>query len=151
MSTVVAKTISVDRIRAAYAVAICTDLIQIGFSSLFGEGFLSPLDDALDAVACLALTALVGWHNAFIPTFLIEILPVGDLAPTWTVAIFIVTRGRHSSPQQTPPARAVPCDEKGRLPGMAKAGPETALTDKLSVDDQYSTTRCKGRSDNRQN
>lgn len=131
------KTISVYRIRAAYAVAICTDLIQIGFAPIFAEGFLSPLDDALDAVACLALTALVGWHNAFVPAFLLEIMPIGDLAPTWTVATFIVTRGRQSSPRQTLPTQAVPHDEKGRPLGIAKAGRQAALTDKLSADDRH--------------
>ena len=90
------KAVSISRIRAARAVAICTDLIQIGFPYIFGEGFLSPLADVLDVAACLTLTALIGWHNAFIPSFLIELLPVGNLAPTWTIAAFIATRGTRS-------------------------------------------------------
>jgi hypothetical protein len=117
------NTISVGKIRAARAVAICADLIQIGFPYIFRESFLSPFDDALDVAVCLALTALVGWHNAFIPTFLIELLPVGDLAPTWTVAAFIATRGRHSNARQTPmDAPGTPEKQPTRQENLQKPG-----------------------------
>lgn len=106
------KLIPIGRIRAARALAICTDLLQIGFPYIFGEGFLSPFADALDVAACLALTALIGWNNAFIPTFLIEILPVGNLAPTWTIAVFIATRGAKSPDKQLPPSQALLSDKK---------------------------------------
>ncbi len=86
------KSLSIGRIRAARAIAICADAIQIGFPYIFGEGFFSPLDDALDVAMWLTLTALLGWHHAFIPTFLVEILPLGDFAPTWTIAAFLATR-----------------------------------------------------------
>ena len=42
----------------------------------------------------VAMVLLVGWHIAFIPTFIIESLPLVDLAPTWTVAALIATRGK---------------------------------------------------------
>lgn len=107
--------------------AICTDLIQVGFPYIFGEGFLSPFDAALDVAACLALTALVGWHIAFIPTFLIELLPVGDLAPTWTIAAFIATRGSNqASAPQALPAPPAPRDHKGRPLEIADAGDREA-------------------------
>src|SRR4051812_42316978 len=41
----------------------------------FSQGIVSPLDVALDVVVAVVLTLLVGWHIAFIPTFLIEALP----------------------------------------------------------------------------
>jgi hypothetical protein len=94
---------SKNRVRAARAIGVCVDLVQLGLPYVFGEGFLSPLDDILDVVACLTLTALIGWHIAFLPTFLIELLPVGDLAPTWTIAVLIATRDR-TPPQPVPPA-----------------------------------------------
>jgi hypothetical protein len=83
---------SIGRIRLARGIAICADLIQIGFPVLFGEGLLSPFQDVLDVVVCGVLTMLVGWHYAFIPTFFIELVPFADLAPTWTIAVFIATR-----------------------------------------------------------
>ena len=115
------KTISIGRVRAARALAICIDLVQVGFPYVFGEGFLSPFDAALDVAACLALTALVGWHNAFIPAFLIELLPIGDLAPTWTIAAFIATRGSQASAPEVPSSVA-PRDHKGRPLEIANAG-----------------------------
>lgn len=115
------KTNSVARIRAACAFAICTDLIQVGFPYIFGEGFLSPFDAVLDVAACLALTALVGWHNAFIPAFLIELLPIGDLAPTWTIAAFIATRGSQTSVPEPPLSPVAPRDHKGRPLEIANA------------------------------
>jgi hypothetical protein len=107
-------------------VAICTDLIQVGFPYIFGEGFFSPFEAALDVAACLALTALVGWHIAFIPTFLIELLPIGDLAPTWTIAAFIATRGSQTSAPEAPLAPVVLQDHKGRPLEIADAGEHEA-------------------------
>ena len=102
------KTLSAGRIRAARAVAIGVDLIQIGFPYIFGPGFLSPFDDALDIATCLLLTVLVGWHIAFLPTFLMELLPLGSLAPSWTIAVCIATSGRQAAGSQTPPALPPP-------------------------------------------
>jgi hypothetical protein len=75
-------------------IAICADLIQIGLPFVFGEGFLSPFQDALDVVVCVTMTLLVGWHFAFVPTFVVKLVPLLDLAPTWTIAVFIATRRR---------------------------------------------------------
>jgi len=61
------------------------------------RGFISPASDALDVVVCIVLSLLVGWHIAFLPSFIIKMLPVGDLAPTWTIAIFIATRQRRDA------------------------------------------------------
>lgn len=80
------------RIAAARATAICADLLQIGLFPLFSPGLISPLDDALDLAVCIALTYLVGWHYSFLPSFLVKVLSMFDLAPTWTIAVFLVTR-----------------------------------------------------------
>jgi hypothetical protein len=63
----------------------------------FSAGVFSPVNDALDVAVCIALTLLVGWHIAFVPTFIIKEIPFADLAPTWTVAALIATRGRGSA------------------------------------------------------
>ena len=47
---------------------------------------------ALDVVVAIVLTLLVGWHIAFIPSFIIKALPFADMAPTWTIAVLIATR-----------------------------------------------------------
>ena len=43
------------------------------------------------------LTWLVGWHYAFLPSFIVKVVPMFDLAPTWTIAIFFATRGKKVS------------------------------------------------------
>lgn len=70
------------------------DLAQIIFFPAFAPGFASPLDAVLDVVVALLLTLLIGWHIAFIPSFLIKALTFADLAPTWTAAVLFATRGR---------------------------------------------------------
>jgi hypothetical protein len=95
----VTAIITPSRIRAARAVAISADALQIVFFPLFSEGLISPLDDLLDAVVCIALTWLVGWHYAFLPSFLVKLAPVADLVPTWTIAVLLATRQRETASQ----------------------------------------------------
>jgi hypothetical protein len=47
---------------------------------------------------------LVGWHWAFLPAFLSEMVPVFDLVPTWTAAVFFATRSQGAA---GPPATEV--------------------------------------------
>ena len=81
------------RIRAARAIAMLADLVQIVLFPAFSEGALSPVNDALDVAVAAALTWLVGWHWAFVPSFLSELIPMFDLVPTWTAAVWYVTSG----------------------------------------------------------
>lgn len=89
-------------IRTARIIAIVADLLQVVLFPLFVEGFASVLNDVLDAVVCVVMVRLVGWHLAFLPAFVVEVLPLGDLAPTWTLAVFLATRSK-ASPPETPP------------------------------------------------
>ncbi len=81
------------RVRAARGVAIVADLLQIAIFPLFGPGAFSPWNDALDLLVAAALTRLVGWHWAFLPSFVAELVPGLDLVPTWTAAVLFATRG----------------------------------------------------------
>ena len=92
------KKLSRGRIIAARLVAMSADLVQIGLFPLFGEGFVSVLDDILDVIVCAALTLLVGWHFAFLPGFIAELVPIVDLVPTWTIAVLIATRQKQAAP-----------------------------------------------------
>lgn len=89
---VVNTLLTPNRIRAARLIAIAADFLQIALFPLFGEGFVSVLDDALDVVVCIVLTMLVGWNFAFLPSFVVKVMPIADLAPTWTIAAFFATR-----------------------------------------------------------
>jgi hypothetical protein len=81
-------------LRGAYCIAICADLLEIGLWPAFFEGFASLVSDITDVIVCIVLTFMVGWHIAFLPSFLIKFIPGVDLAPTWTIAVIIATRNR---------------------------------------------------------
>jgi hypothetical protein len=94
--------------RTALSIAILADALQIVFFPLFGEGALSPINDVLDIAVGWTLTRLLGWHWAFLPSFLAELVPGLDLVPTWSLAVLIVTR-------QMQPSRPEPPIIEGRL------------------------------------
>lgn len=83
--------------RLAWLVAMGVDLLQWAVMPLFVEGALSPVDAILDAGVAVLLIRLLGWHWAFLPTLMVEALPGADLFPTWTAAVFFVTRQMHHS------------------------------------------------------
>ncbi|HWR14913.1 MAG TPA: hypothetical protein VN577_08795 [Terriglobales bacterium] len=83
--------------RVAWSLAIAADALQIGLFPLFAAGGLSPLNAALDALMAALLTRTLGWHWAFLPSFASEMLPGFDLFPTWTAAVWFVTRGEQNS------------------------------------------------------
>src|SRR6267378_6940042 len=87
------------RVRIARIVAIVADLVQIAALPVFAGGWLSPINDGLDIVVGLVLIWLVGWHLAFLPTFVAEIVPGLDLIPTWTAAVWFATRGTKRIPE----------------------------------------------------
>ena len=94
------------RIRLAFVSAVLIDCIQLGFFPLFAPGFLSIADDLLDCIAFLWFWRLIGWHWALLPGFVFKLAPFVDLAPTWTLAVWIAARNKHSSQN----LRTVSCD-----------------------------------------
>jgi hypothetical protein len=80
------------RRRVAWTIAIASDALQIGIIPVFGGGFLSPFSDVLDVVVGSAMIWLLGWHFAFLPSFAVKLLPIVDIVPTWTMAVWLVTR-----------------------------------------------------------
>jgi hypothetical protein len=80
------------RVLAARVIAVLADAVQLGLMPLFAGGAVTGFDTVLDVAVGVAMVALLGWHWAFLPTFAVELLPAVDLAPTWTIAVFFVTR-----------------------------------------------------------
>lgn len=76
----------------ARAIALVADAVQLLLMPLFAPGFLSPANDVLDLAVGLLMVRLVGWHWAFLPTFVAELVPGFDLMPTWTAAVWFATR-----------------------------------------------------------
>ena len=89
--------------KAALTIAVLADAIQVGVFPLFGAGALSPLDDLLDVAVAWLLTKLLGWHWAFLPTFVAELVPGLDLVPSWTLAVIYVTRSMPKEETTTEP------------------------------------------------
>src|SRR6266478_5111033 len=86
------NTLKTPEHRLAWMVAILADALQIGAFPLFAEGAISPADTVLDILVAALLIRLLGWHWAFLPSLAAELLPGFDLFPTWTAAVFFVTR-----------------------------------------------------------
>lgn len=82
----------------AWLVAIMADALQIVAFPFFAEGGVSPMDTVLDIVTATILVKLLGWHWAFVPTFFAELVPGLDMFPTWTAAVFYVTRKKSLTP-----------------------------------------------------
>jgi hypothetical protein len=87
--------------RLAWAVAIAADALQIAAFPLFVEGGISPADSALDLIVAFVMIRLLGWHWAFLPTAAAKLIPGADLFPTWTTAVWFVTRERVSAGSNT--------------------------------------------------
>jgi hypothetical protein len=94
------RALTPARSRLAYAVAIGTDVIQLAMGPL-GWTFA---DEALDVVAAVLLSRLLGFHPLLLPTFVLELVPVADLLPTWTgcVALVIALRKRRRVTSTSP-------------------------------------------------
>jgi len=89
-----------NRVRFAYAVGVTTDALQF----LLGPLGWTGADELLDLAAMVVLWRILGFHPLLLPSFVIELLPVTDMLPTWTgcVALIVALRRR----QQTMPVPA---------------------------------------------
>ena len=123
-------TLSPTRVNAARVIAVLADCLQIMVFPAFMPGYLSPAEDILDAIVALAMFLLLGWHWAFVPSFLAKLVPALDLVPTWTAAVFLVT-GLGSAPVGTDgPKSALPTPAGPRgplLPPGGESGPKDVV------------------------
>ena len=93
------------RILIARVLALCVDLAQYALLPVA----LTPLNNVIDTATALVMVWLLGWHWAFLPAFLTELVPFVDL--------FLATRGQDVTPGAPkvpgPPPPALP-------PGQAR-------------------------------
>jgi hypothetical protein len=92
---VVASAITLSqstRLKAAMAVAVLADVVQIALFPIFAEGAASPADDLLDVGVAGVLSFLVGWHWEFMPSFAAKLVPGVDFIPLWSLAVANVYR-----------------------------------------------------------
>jgi hypothetical protein len=94
------KSLKASEHRLAWAVAITADTLQIVAFPFFVEGAMSPADSLLDLIVAFVMIRLLGWHWAFLPTAAAKLVPGVDLFPTWTAAVWFVTRQKVRSGEQ---------------------------------------------------
>jgi hypothetical protein len=88
------------RIRFALAVAVVIDAVQIAIGPL---GWV-VVDQLLDVLAMILTCSALGFHMLLLPTFLIELIPVADMLPTWVgcTAAVVFMRKRAQTPEIPP-------------------------------------------------
>jgi hypothetical protein len=94
--------VSQTKVRAAYATAVLTDLLQFAIGPL---GFMFA-DEILDVIAMILITRLIGFHPLLLPTFVLELVPVADLLPTWTGCVALVMMLRRKQGDSQPPIQS---------------------------------------------
>ena len=87
------------RIRSAYAVGAITDLVQL----MLGPFGFTFADEALDVAAMILVSRLIGFHPLLLPTFILELVPIADLLPTWTASVALVLLMRKREAAEPPP------------------------------------------------
>jgi hypothetical protein len=122
MEPAMREDLTAATVHAARWIAVSADLLQIVLLPAFFPGALSPASTAIDVVVAAILLRLLGWHWAFLPTFVAELTPFVDLVPTWTGAVFLATRkgGASPPPEVVVETTARPVEPVRALPGPAQ-------------------------------
>jgi hypothetical protein len=96
--------------KRALVIAIVADAVQIALLPLFTTIFpaAAALDDAIDVVVGIVMIRMLGWHWAFLPSFIAELVPGVGLLPTWTAAVWFVTRKGMKVPPPAEPVAKLP-------------------------------------------
>jgi hypothetical protein len=95
------------RMRLAIIAAVVADALQLALQLLLGPiAAVGPVQ-VIDVVAMLFTMATLGFHFLLLPTFVIEFIPLLDMAPTWTGCVLAVIalrrRGQKSNEMSIPP------------------------------------------------
>jgi len=91
----------------ALAIAVAADGLQL----LLAEFGWLGLDQAIDCAAMVLLSWTIGFHVLFLPTFIVELVPLLDDLPTWTACTAAVIVLRKREQNKTPPPAAPPDDK----------------------------------------
>ena len=101
-SRLLPPVLSRRRIWIACAVGVGADALQL----ILGPFGWAGLDEAIDVMVMVVMSALIGFHPLFLPTFVAEFIPIVDDLPTWTACTLIVIGLRRK--KSTPPLPAEP-------------------------------------------
>jgi hypothetical protein len=90
------------RILLALAVAVTADGLQL----LLGPLGWALIDQVIDVVAMALTVWILGFHILLLPTFVVELIPVADMLPTWTGCTAAVIALRKRAENAVPPPTA---------------------------------------------
>jgi hypothetical protein len=85
------------RIVLALVIAVVADGMQ------FLLGLLPLADQAIDVMAMVLTSWVIGFHWLLLPTFALEFVPVLDELPTWTACVIAVIALRKREQRSLPP------------------------------------------------
>lgn len=91
------------RIILALAVAVLADGLQLltgPFGWVFG-------DQAIDVIAMVLTSWVIGFHWLLLPTFMVEFIPLLNDLPTWTACVIAVIALRKREQRAFPPEKPV--------------------------------------------
>lgn len=93
-----------NRIGLAFAIGVATDALQL----LAGPLGWAGADEVLDVAAMILIWRVIGFHPLLLPTFVVELLPVTDVLPTWTGCVALVVALRRRQQVGPPPPGSGP-------------------------------------------
>jgi hypothetical protein len=114
------RVLTRTRIILAFAIALATDAAQF----LLGPLGWTFFDEVMDVAAMVLISWVIGFHPLLLPTFVVELFPVIDMAPTWTLCTTIVVALRRKAPAspQTGSVHASPPPAQPAEPVFSEAG-----------------------------
>lgn len=92
------------RVVLALTVAVAADGLQF----LLGPLGWALIDQAIDLVAMALTMWILGFHILLLPTFVVELIPVADMLPTWTgctIAVIALRKREQKSSPAVPPTK----------------------------------------------
>ena len=95
-----APPITRPRMFLALAIAVAADGLQL----LLGPLGWAFIDQAIDFVAMILVSWVIGFHILLLPTFIIELVPVLEDLPAWTACTAAVIALRKRVQRPPPPA-----------------------------------------------
>jgi hypothetical protein len=113
------RVLNRKRIILAFAIALAADTIQIALGP-FG---VILVDQVVDVVAMVLIAWVIGFHPLLLPTFILELIPVVEMIPTWTLCTAIVVGLRRRQPASSAPTavNSAPVQEQ-RAPVYSESG-----------------------------
>ncbi len=88
------------------AVAVAADGLQLVLGPFGWEG----ADQAIDVVAMIVVSRIIGFHILLLPTFVVELVPLVEDLPTWTActaAVIALRKREQNRPPPPPPGGPV--------------------------------------------